>query len=139
MDSVRKTQMTIIRIIIPLIGVISLLSIFLLENPKAFILGLLFGTGISLLNFFELANTLRRAVQMPPSKAQTFTTTKYFLRYVITGVVIYISIIAPYINVLGTIVGLMTIKLIILATNLFNDKKYFQNIFRRKEDESNGD
>ncbi len=83
----------------------------------------------------ELSKTLSRAVQLPPDKAQSYTTRKYFLRYVIYGVVLWVSIQADYIHVLGTIVGLLLIKVVLLTTNLFNDKHYFLNIFRRKEDE----
>jgi hypothetical protein len=57
------------------------------------------------------------------------------LRYVIYGVVLWVSIQADYIHVLGTVVGLLLIKVVLFTTNLFNDKHYFLNIFRRKEDE----
>ncbi|GAU75714.1 ATP synthase subunit I [Fusibacter sp. 3D3] len=117
---------------------IMILSFFLVDEPIPFIVGLVFGSAVSALNFKELAVTLKRAVTMPPAKAQTFATTKYFLRYIVTAVVIFVSIVAPYINVIGTIVGLIMIKFIILATNLFNDKHYYQNIFKRKEDEPSG-
>lgn len=138
MDSIRLMQFRIIKImaIVDLVLIIGGWIFF--ENPVAFALGIFFGSAISALNFLQLANTLNRAVNLPPSKAQTYTVTQYFVRYLITGIVLAISIKAPYINVLGTVFGLISIKLIILATNLFNDKTYYQNIFKRKEDESNG-
>jgi hypothetical protein len=114
------------------------LAYFMMEAPMPFIYGLVFGSAISALNFVELGNTLRRAVAMPPARAQGYATRKYFVRYIVTGVVLYVSIIAPYINVLGTIIGMTIIKFIIFATNLFNDKQYYKNIFKRKEDEPSG-
>lgn len=119
------------------IGLI-IISALLMKAPIPFILGLVFGSAISALNFKELAVTLRKAVTMPPAKAQTFATSRYFFRYIVTAVVIFVSIAAPYINVIGTIIGLIMIKFIILATNLFNDKNYYQNILKRKEDEPSG-
>lgn len=117
---------------------IMILSALLMDEPIPFVLGLIFGSAISALNFKELAVTLKRAVVMKPEKAQAFATKKYFFRYIVTAVVIFISITAPYINIIGTIVGLIMIKFIILATNLFNDKKFYQNILKRKEDETSG-
>lgn len=117
---------------------IMILSALLMDEPIPFVLGLIFGSAISALNFKELAVTLKKAVTLPPAKAQTFATMKYFFRYIVTAVVIFVSIAAPYINVIGTIVGLIMIKFIILATNLFNDKKFYQNILKRKEDETSG-
>ncbi len=117
---------------------LAIISVLVMEEPLRFILGLVFGSTISALNFKELSVTLRRAVEMQPARAQTFATKKYFFRYIVTAVVIYIAIVAPYINVIGTIVGLILIKFIILATNLFNDKHYYKNILKRKEDEPSG-
>ena len=113
----------------------SVLFFVIFDDPIQFVLGLLFGSAIGVLNFMELSKTLSRAVQLPPDKAQGYTTRKYFLRYVIYGVVLWVSIQADHIHVLGTIVGLLLIKVVLLTTNLFNDKHYFLNIFRRKEDE----
>lgn len=113
----------------------SILFFVIFDDPIQYVLGLLFGSAIGTLNFLELAKTLSRAVELPPDKAQGFATRKYFLRYVIYGVVLWVSIQADYIHVLGTIVGLMLIKVVLLTTNLFNDRHYFLNIFKRKEDE----
>ncbi|MCA0385498.1 MAG: ATP synthase subunit I [Firmicutes bacterium] len=138
MATIKQTQTFIIRTLIIVDLFVIAASFFLFKDPQAFILGLIFGSAISVLNFIELANTLNRAVHMPPEKAQSFTVIKYFIRYIVTAVVLFVSIVAPYINVLGTILGLVIIKIIILISNLMGDKNYFRNIFRRKEDESSG-
>jgi len=138
MATIKQTQSFIIRTLLIVDLFVIAASFFLFKDPQAFILGLIFGSAISVLNFIELANTLNRAVHMPPEKAQSFTVIKYFIRYIVTAVVLFVSIVAPYINVLGTILGLVIIKIIILISNLMGDKNYFRNIFRRKEDESSG-
>lgn len=138
MQTIKQTQAFIVKILIIFDLFAIGISFLVLKTPMPFIMGLVFGSAISLLNFIELANTLSRAVGMPPDKAQTFTVIKYFIRYIVTAIVLYVSIVAPYINVLGTILGLIIIKIIILVTNLLGDKNYFRNIFRRKEDESSG-
>lgn len=138
MQTIKQTQAFIVKILIIFDLFAIGISFLVLKTPMPFIMGLVFGSAISLLNFIELANTLSRAVGMPPDKAQTYTVIKYFIRYIVTAIVLYVSIVAPYINVLGTILGLIIIKIIILVTNLLGDKNYFRNIFRRKEDESSG-
>lgn len=116
-EVLKSTQRRIFKWVAGIDAALILLSIFFLEDPKAFALGLIFGSAISALNFLELSNTLKRAVQMQPPAAQRFAAFKYFIRYLVTGVAVYVAIRAPYINVLGTIVGLVLIKVIILVQN----------------------
>ncbi len=138
MKALKQMQYRILKGSLILNLVIIAMTALTLSKPLPIIFGLIFGASISALNFVELANTLNRAVLMPPDKAQSFTVFKYFIRYFVMTVVIYVSIVAPYINVIGTFIGLISIKLIILVSNLLGDKKYFKNIFKRKEDESSG-
>jgi ribose/xylose/arabinose/galactoside ABC-type transport system permease subunit len=114
--------------------VISVLVFFIIQNPVPMIYGIIFGTLISILSFRILALTLEKAVKMPPARAQIYAMSRYFLRMIIYGVVLYISIRADYINVMGTIIGLLIIKVVILITNLLNDISFYKKIFRRKEE-----
>jgi len=138
MDDIRKLQLAVLKRLLIVDIALIIITVIVSDEPLPFIYGLIFGSAISGLNFMELASTLKRAVQMPSARAQSFTTRKYFMRYIVSAVVIYISIVAPYINILGTILGMTIIKLVIFATNLFNDKHYYKKIFKRKEDESSG-
>lgn len=131
--SVRGLQIQIGKYVLIASIVISGLSFILMDSPIPFITGLVFGTLIGILNFMELGKTLSKAVTMQPQSAQTYTTKKYFIRFVLTAVVLYVSVTADHINILGTIVGLLLIKVVILTTNLFNDKEYFKNIIRKEE------
>ncbi len=138
MESVKSLEKKIIGVLAVTVLVIIGLSFALMNEPLPFILGVIFGSAVSALHFLALGVTLKRAVNMPPGKAQGYTTRNYFIRYIITAIVVYVSIVAPYIHILGTVVGLSLIKIIIYATNLFNDKSYFKNIIKRKEDEPSG-
>ncbi|NLK72879.1 MAG: ATP synthase subunit I, partial [Clostridiales bacterium] len=91
------------------------------------------GTLIAVLNFNLLSNTMEKAAQMAPERAQRYASSKYYIRFAIYGVVLYISIIAPYINEVGTIIGLLTVKLVILIMYAFNDKNYYKKVFKRKK------
>jgi hypothetical protein len=138
MNALKQTQKRIMTWLLIVDAIIIGVSFIAIKDPRPFILGVIFGSAISGLNFMELSNTLSRAVQMQSDKAQSFTVIKYFIRYIVTAVVLYVSIVAPYINVLGTILGLVIIKIIILMGNFLGDKRFFRNILRRKEDESSG-
>lgn len=115
-------------------GIVTILLVILLKDPHPFIYGLIFGTLISVLNFRALALTIEKAVCMSPERAPAYATSRYFLRFIINGLVIFISIKANYIHVVGTIVGMFTIKFVIFMTNLFNDTSFFKRIFIRKEE-----
>ncbi|KAB3539708.1 ATP synthase subunit I [Alkaliphilus pronyensis] len=134
MDSVNQTQLKMLKNALLLNGLFCIIALVFLENPITFVVGVIFGTTFSLLNFRLLYLTLNKAVHMPPPKAQAYATSRYLLRYTITGIVIFISLKADYINILGTIAGLVSLKLVILKSELFNSKEYFKNIFKRKEE-----
>ncbi len=138
MNTVRTTQKKILKGMLIATALLSVLCLILFDNPKPMIVGLFFGAIVSALLFIELGITLNRAVTMPPHKAQKYATSRYLLRFTIMGIVLYASIGAPHIHLLGTAMGLIIIKPVIYATHLFNDKQYFKNILRRKEDESDG-
>jgi hypothetical protein len=135
LEELNKLKYQIIKWTFVTFAVLAVLSIVFLQDKKGMVLGLVFGTAISCLNFLELGKTLEKAVKMNPGKAQAYTTSRYFLRYLISAIVIFISIKADYINVLGTVVGFLSIKFVIFVTNLFNDKRYFKKIFDRKEED----
>jgi len=133
MNDLRVLQLNILKKVLVVLFLLIGTSVLVFDDYITIILGLIFGAAIGMLNFFQLANTLDRAVKMAPEKAKGFSTSRYMIRYIITGVVLYVSVTNPNIHILGTVIGLVLIKFVILFTNLFNDKKYFKNIFRRRE------
>ncbi|AOT70079.1 ATP synthase subunit I [Geosporobacter ferrireducens] len=110
-------------------------SVVLFDKPLPFIYALIFGSLIGILNFRNLALTLEKAVRMTPGQAQVYAGSRYFIRYMINGIVIFVSIKADYLNVLGAVLGLFLIKFVVVVTNLFNDISFFKRIFIRKEEE----
>lgn len=116
-------------------GFVIIVIILIMINNQKFqlIAGVIFGTLIGIFNFLELERTLIKSAKMAPNKAQSYATKKYFLRYGITGIVLLVSILASYINVVGTAIGLLLLKFVIMFTNLFNDKKYFKRIIGKEE------
>lgn len=102
--------------------IISAISIFIPKETIHIMLGVVFGSIIAILNFRLLALTMEKAVDMPPGKAQIYTTGRYFLRMFIIGVVIFVSVKNPNINVLGTILGLVSTQIVIFVKKLLITK-----------------
>lgn len=127
------TQLKIAKGVLITNTIIGIISIFFARPLLPFILGLIFGTLISILNFRLLALSVEKSVELEPAQAQVYAASRYMIRYFIVGLVIYISLRAEYINALGTIIGLLTQKFVILKCEAFNDKSFFKKIFRRKE------
>ncbi len=133
METVKALEKKIILFsVISSMFIIAGFSIFFREYVP-YVLGVLFGLAIGILNFLQLSRTMMRAVYLPPHKAQSFARRRYFVRFIIYGLVLWVSIKSPNLNVLGTIVGILLIKFSIFITQLFNDKNYFLSIIKRKE------
>lgn len=133
-DAAAATQQDIARRLMVANGVMGLLGMLVFRPAAAFLAGVFLGTIVSLLNFRLLYLTLRQAVQMHPEKATRYATSRYITRYVLMGLVILVSLRSPWLHAAGTVMALMMPKLVILQRDLFNDKRYFQQIFVRKED-----
>ncbi len=124
MNSVRGTVFQVIKWTIVLNCIAGAIGAFWIPNPMALALGLLFGSAIGLLNFYELALTLSKSIKMAPGKATQYASLKYFLRFMITAIVLFVAIKSPYLNVFGTAFGLVSIKFVVFALNLLNKKQY---------------
>lgn len=82
--------------------------------------GLVFGSVFSVLNLRVLALTLEKGITMQPDKAQRYITSRHSLRMILTGIVIFISLKATYINPVGTIIGLLLPSISIYILNFLS-------------------
>ncbi|WP_051531470.1 ATP synthase subunit I [Clostridiisalibacter paucivorans] len=87
------------------------------ENPKQWILGLLFSSIFSVLNFRLLAISIEKSVTMKPTKATIYAVSTYIIRYALTGLIVVIGFKAEYLNPLAVIIGLLLIKAVIIVDN----------------------
>lgn len=117
MDELLKTKTLIIKNAIIITSVGAVVAIFFSENHMPYIKGMLFGFLIAVLCFQQLSLSISKAVNLPPDKAQFFVGTRYFIRLFIYALVIYISIRADYINLIGTLFGLLSIKISIVISS----------------------
>ncbi|WP_455539772.1 ATP synthase subunit I [Terrisporobacter sp.] len=102
--------------------IVGIISIVVPKETIHIILGVVFGSIIAILNFRLLALTMEKAVKMPPGKAQAYTSIKYLVRMFIVAVVIFVSVKNPNINVIGTILGLISTQIVIFIKKLLISK-----------------
>ncbi len=133
MEKVKALEKKIIRATVVLLAALILVAALFLRRVTV-VMGLVFGGAIAILNFMELSRTLQRAVHKRPADASAYTTFKYFIRFALSGVVLYVAAVNDEVDFLATIVGLLSVKLVVYATNLFDDREFFKKILKRKED-----
>ena len=84
---------------------------------RGFALGVISGGLIVTVNFHLLARTLKKAFKPPHITSHNVVLAKYYFRFVISGVIIFILISGHYVNPLGLFIGLSVVVLsIMLAT-----------------------
>lgn len=89
----------------------------LLFTPLAFALGILFGGLIVIVNFHLLARTLNKALTPPHLASPNVVLTKYYLRFIASGFLIFVLIAGRVVHPVGLILGLsVVVASIILAT-----------------------
>jgi hypothetical protein len=89
-----------------------------------FTLGILLGGLISILNFYWLSRDLKKMFQRYSSKAKPYIMIRFYVRFIVTGVIIFFILTQTPVDLLGLIIGLslvvINILLIVIATNLKN-------------------
>ncbi|HHP7236604.1 MAG TPA: ATP synthase subunit I [Desulfobacterales bacterium] len=89
----------------------------LLFAPLAFALGILFGGLIVIVNFHLLARTLKKALAPPHLASPNVVLTKYYLRFIASGFLIFVLIAGRVVHPVGLILGLsVVVASIMLAT-----------------------
>ena len=89
---------------------------FILASPD-FARGIFFGGLLVTLNFHMLAKTLRKALTPPHLASHNLVLAKYYLRFMLSGIIIFVLIAWHVVNPLGLVIGLsVVVASIILAT-----------------------
>jgi hypothetical protein len=89
----------------------------LLFAPARFTLGVLGGGVLVTVNFHLLARTLRKALTPPHLASYHTVLAKYYVRFLISGVIIFVLIAGGFVDPVGLVIGLsVVVASIILAT-----------------------
>lgn len=92
----------------------------LLKDWKPFVIGNICGSIVAIVNFRLLAISMERLITMKSDKAGKHVRSGALIRLLINGVIIYVSLTSKHINAIGTVIGLLSIKPIILIEGLLH-------------------
>jgi ATP synthase I subunit len=90
-------------------------------------LGVIAGGLIVTVNFHLLHRTLKKSLTPPHLASTNAVLIKYYIRFIISGLIILLLIAGGYVNPLGLIVGLSVVVASILLATLYEVKN---NIFK---------
>lgn len=103
-----------------LFGVISVLGAFLTSSN--FALGMICGGLMVTVNFHMLYRTLKKALTPPYLSSHHVVIAKYYVRFIISGIIIFLLISRHIVDPLGLIIGLSVVVASILFAT-FNELK----------------
>lgn len=75
-----------------------------------FILGMVFGTAFSVLKIMLLERTVNKAVDLPKENAVNYTRMHYTLRYFLTGAVVVVAALSPWISLFGVVLAMVALR-----------------------------
>jgi hypothetical protein len=112
-----------------ILGAVSAISfVFLSLN---FTLGIIAGGLISIANFYGLTRSLRKAFSNVSGRTKSFLMIRYYMRFILTGVVIYFLLTRTEISVFGLLIGLSLVVVNIIGSTLYElSKKNFRMIMK---------
>ncbi len=98
-----------------LFGAASILGFAIFSRDVA--LGILFGGLLVTINFHLLAKTLKKALTPPHLASHNMILAKYYLRFLVSGFIIFVLIAGHIVHPVGLVIGLsLVVFSIILAT-----------------------
>ena len=86
--------------------------------PSNYARGVLFGGLLVTVNFHLLARTLKTALSPPHLSSHNVVIAKYFLRFIVSGFIIFVLIAGHFVHPVGLIIGLSVVVFSILLATL---------------------
>lgn len=113
----------IIMMMVSLVLICLGVGIFLVDNKKTFIFGILYGAIFSALKVILLEKTLNKAVDMSAQKATNYIRIHYVLRYFLTFAILGIAVYrSDIMDIYGVIIGFLVLRPAIYLVNSKNNR-----------------
>ncbi|MDL2123833.1 MAG: ATP synthase subunit I [Deltaproteobacteria bacterium] len=106
-----------------LFSIVSIVG-FLITTPN-FARGIIFGGLIVTINFHMLSRTLKKAFRPPHLASHNVILGKYYLRFIVSGFIIFVLISKHYVDPIGLFVGLSVVVASIMLATICEVKKLF--------------
>lgn len=94
-------------------------------SPPDFARGIIFGGLIVVINFHMLYRTLGKALAPPHIASVKVILTKYYIRFIISGFIIFVLISRHYVDPIGLFIGLSVVVVSIILATMYEFKKLF--------------
>ena len=91
--------------------------------PAGVALGIFFGGLLVTINFQLLAKTLKKALTPPHLASHNLVLAKYYLRFLVSGFIIFLLIIGKVVHPVGLVVGLSVVVFSIILATICEVKK----------------
>jgi hypothetical protein len=88
-----------------------------------FTLGVLAGGIISIANFYGMSRSLRKGFSNVSARTKSFLMIRYYMRFVLTGVVIYFLLTRTEISIFGLLIGLSIVVINIVVSTIYDISK----------------
>jgi len=100
----------------------------LIFGTLKFSMGVLIGGFICIVNFYWMGHSLRHAFNKKSTSIKSNVVLKYFLRLVLSAIVLYFLISAQTVNIIGLIIGLSVVMVTVVLTVLitFSKKNFIE-------------
>lgn len=121
------TEYTDIKKIIKWILVVGLLmelvALIITRNRIAVTIGIAVGILVAIFNIYNIKSTFETAFLLPAEKAKKYYFSRYFLRMVIAFIIFFIMLNISLTSLIGSFVGMQSIKLATYASVLLEKQK----------------
>ena len=97
----------------------------LIMSPPDFARGIVFGGLIVTVNFHLLYRTLKKSLAPSHLTSHNVILAKYYVRFVISGLIIFFLISNHYVNPIGLFIGLSVVVASIMLATMVEFKKLF--------------
>ena len=97
-----------------------------LMSPPEFAWGIIGGGLIVTVNFHLLYRTLKKALKPPHLTSHNVVIAKYYIRFIVSGLILFILIAGQYVNPLGLFVGLSVVVVSIILATMMEATKLFK-------------
>ncbi len=101
----------------------ALLILSLIFMPANFTTGILLGGLISIANYYWLYLSLRKAFRQISDRSKTVVMVKYYIRFALTGVVLYFILTKTPADVFGLLLGLSVVVINIVSSAILEMSK----------------
>lgn len=96
--------------------------------PGDFAFGMIAGGLIVTINFYLLGRTLKKALSPPHLSSHHAVLAKYYIRFIISGIIIFILIAGHFVNPIGLFIGLSIVVVSIMLATMVE----FKNLFSKE-------